>query len=82
MLDDTELYLAFQPNDSAPQDSEMKALEVCLQDIRNWMIRDRFVISDEKTEFMIIGMKAQLHKIHQNSLTVGECEVFPRDEAI
>ena len=33
--DDTQLYLAFQPNDSAAQDSAMKAMEACLQDIRN-----------------------------------------------
>ena len=40
------------------------------------------MINDGKTEFMIIGTKAQLRKIHQNSLIVGECEVFPSDEAI
>ena len=80
--DDTQLYLAFQPNDGAAQDSAMKAMEACLQDIRNWMIRDRLMINDEKTEFMIIGKKAQLRKIHQNSLTVDECKVFPSDQAI
>ena len=40
------------------------------------------MINDDKTEFMIIGTKAQLRKIHQNSLIVGECEVFSSDEAI
>ena len=79
--DDTQLCLAFQP-DSAAQDFAMKAMEACLQDIRNWMIRDRLMINDDKTEFMIIGTKAQLRKIHQNSLIVGESEVFPNDEAI
>ena len=55
--DDTQLYLAFQPNDSAAQDFTMKEIEVCLQDIRNWMIRDRLMINDDKTEFMIIGTR-------------------------
>ena len=40
------------------------------------------MINDDKTEFVIIGTKAQLRKIHQNSLIVGEYEVFPSDEAI
>ena len=40
------------------------------------------MINDDKTKFMIIGTKAQLRKIHQNTLIVGECEVFPSDEAI
>ena len=80
--DDTQLYLAFQPNDSAAQDSAMKAMEACLQDIRDWMIRDKLMINDDKTEFLIIGTKAQLSKIHQNSLTIGEYVVFPNEEAI
>ena len=33
--DDTQLCLAFQPNDSAAQDLAMKAMEACSQDIRN-----------------------------------------------
>ena len=40
------------------------------------------MINDDKTEFMIIGTKAQLRKIHQNSLIVGERELFPSDEAV
>ena len=60
----------------------MKGMDARLQDICNWVIRDRLMINDGKTEFMIIGTKAQLRKIHQNSLIVGECEVFPSDEAI
>ena len=78
--DDTQLYLPFQPNDSAAQDSAMKGMDARLQDIS--LIRDRLMINDGKTEFVIIGTKAQLRKIHQNSLIVGECEVFPSDEAI
>ena len=46
------------------------------------MIRDRLMINDDKTEIMIIGTKSQLSKSHQNSLAVGEYEVFPSDEAI
>ena len=40
------------------------------------------MINDDKTKFMIIGTKAQLRKIHQNSLIIDECEVFSSDEVI
>lgn len=39
-------------------------------DIRQWMIKDKLIINDEKTEFMMIGTKAQLSKVHQSCLTV------------
>eukprot|EP00794_Sanderia_malayensis_P015581 gene15581-17155_t len=80
--DDTQLYLAFQPDDSTAQDSALEAMEACLQDIRMWMIRDRLMINDDKTEFMIIGTQAQLRKVHRNSLTIGESEVPPSDEPL
>eukprot|EP00794_Sanderia_malayensis_P013257 gene13257-14621_t len=80
--DDTQLYLAFQPDDSTAQDSALEAMEACLQDIRMWMIRDRLMINDDKTEFMIIGTQAQLRKVHRNSLTIGESKVPPSDEPL
>lgn len=46
------------------------------------MIKDKLMINDEKTEFMSIGTKAQLSKVHQASLTVIESLIIPNDEAI
>ena len=37
--DDTQLYLAFQPDDTAAQESAVASMEVCIQDIRNWMTK-------------------------------------------
>ena len=35
----------------------------CIDDIRNWMIKDRLMINDDKTEFLFIGTRQQLNKI-------------------
>ncbi|CAB4014729.1 Hypothetical predicted protein [Paramuricea clavata] len=70
--DDTELYLAFNPSSDNAQDAAILAMENCLRDIRNWMITDRLMINDEKTEFMLIGTKAQLAKVKNITLTIGE----------
>ena len=42
-------------------------------DLRKWMIRDRLMLNDDKTEFLLLGTKQQLAKVDSNSITVGEC---------
>ena len=80
--DDTELYLVFNPGSDAAQDAAITAMENCLRDIRNWMITDRLMINDEKTEFMLIGTKAQLTKVKNITLTIGESVILPSEEPI
>ena len=44
-------------------------------DLKKWMIRDRLVLNDDKTEFLLLGTKQQLAKVDINSITVGESVV-------
>ena len=37
------------------QDAAMKAMERCIADIRSWMINDRLLLNDDKTEVLLIG---------------------------
>ena len=32
----------------------------CIADIRSWMISDKLMLNDDKTEFLVIGMSKQL----------------------
>ena len=80
--DDTGIYLAFNPNDDSNQDAAIAAMEACLCDIRNWMINDKLMISDSKTEFMLIGTKAQLQKTKRATLTIGESIISPNTEPL
>ena len=38
------------PNDDSDQDAAITAMEACLCDIRSWMINEKFMINDSKTE--------------------------------
>ena len=50
----------------------------CVDDLRNWMITDRLMINDDKTEFLLIGTRQQLAKINTVcSITVGEYDIDP-----
>ena len=78
--DDTAIYLAFNPIDDSDQDAAIAAMEACLCDIRNWMINDKLMINDSKTEFMFIGTKARLQKIKHG--IIGESIIFSSTEPL
>ena len=49
--DDTQLYVSCKPDDTTSQIAAVAAMENCIHDIRQWMIHDRLMINDSKTEF-------------------------------
>ena len=55
----------------------LKSIENCVADIRAWMLSNRLLINDSKTEFIIIGLKQQMSKININEITVGESTIEP-----
>ena len=80
--DDTQMYLAFKPDDSTAQNNAIAAMEECLHEIRLWMIRDRLLINDAQTEFALIGTNAQLRKVSISTLRIGDAEVHPSIDPI
>ena len=77
--DDTQVYISFKPN-SLDEQSALHALEACVADIRKWMLCDRLMVNDDKTEFLIIGTQQQLEKITINKVSVGNSIVKPSTE--
>ena len=76
--DDTQLYLSFKPDDNTSQIEAISAMNRCIDDLRNWMIKQRLMINDDKTEFLLIGTRKQLAKINTAcSITVGEYDIDP-----
>ena len=55
--------------------SAVKAMCDCMIDLRTWMMRDRLMLNDDKTEFLLLGTKQQRAKVDINSITVGESVV-------
>ena len=73
--DDTQLYISFKPDGSATETDAVDALQACIRDIRSWMVQDKHRLNDAKTEFLIIGTRAQLNKVTISDLQVGEVKV-------
>ena len=57
--DDTQLYMSFSPNMSTGQFEAVTAFQHCVDD-DNWMTNEKLLLSDDKTEFLMIGTKQQL----------------------
>ena len=55
----------------------LEAMERCISDLRKWMYRDKLKINDDKTEFLVIGSRQQLLKIHHCSVRVGTIDIKP-----
>ena len=78
--DDTQLYITFKSSQE-PADSCITTLEKCIQEIRNWMIRNFFKLNDEKTEFLLFGSRQQLSKVSLPFITIGVSQITPSSQA-
>ena len=74
--DDTQLYLSFRP-DVLAREQSISTLEACVDYIRGWMLQNKLMLSDNKTEMLIIGTSKQLSKLNVNGVVVGDSVVKP-----
>ena len=52
-------------------------MERCIEDIQHWMVGDRLLLNDEKTEFLLIGTRQQLNKVEPLPLRVEAMDIEP-----
>ena len=77
-VDDSQLYLIFRPADGLLSHTDaIQAMERCIEDIRHWMVSDRLLLNDEKTEFLLIGTRQQLSKVEPLPLRVEAMDIEP-----
>ena len=72
--DDTQLYISFKCKD--PLESLTK-LNMCISDIRVWMIKNKLKINDSKTEFIIFRSPLLKQNLSDLSVSVGNMQVSP-----
>ena len=53
-----------------PRES-IKAMKLCVSDVRKWMLANRLMINDSKTEVMLVGKRQQLSKVSVECIRVG-----------
>ena len=70
--DDTQLYISFKCKD--PLES-LTRLNMCISDIRVWMIKNKLKINDSKTEFIIFRSPLLKQNLSDLSVSVGDMQV-------
>ncbi len=76
--DDTQLYLSFKPSLITSQEDALCLMESCIEKIRRWMIQDKLLMNDGKTEFLVIGTRQQLCKLQPISISVNNSVISPK----
>ncbi|XP_074605794.1 uncharacterized protein LOC141858822 [Acropora palmata] len=74
-VDDTQLYMSFRPNATSGSDEAIFAMMTCIADIRDWMISDKLMLNDSKTEILLVGTRQQLCKVDLDALQIGTSTV-------
>ena len=64
--------MSFCPDSFAARDQAIKAIEVCIADVRAWLVSHRLMFNDSQTEFLMIGSWQQLSKVTIASIKVGD----------
>ena len=73
--DDTQLYLFVDPNSPTDQAMALEGMERCISDLSKWMYWEKLKINNDNTEFLVIGSRQQLLKIHHCSVRVGTIDI-------
>lgn len=68
----TQLYISFKHDD---KDLAITAMKNCITDIKNWMLKDKLRLNDDKTEIVLIGTKQQLSKVNMNTFNFGKTDI-------
>ena len=79
--DDTQLYLSFRPLEDTCEADALVAMENYIADVHSWMINDKLMLNDDKTEFLVIGTRKQPSKVSVSSVRVGDVDVIPIQSA-
>ena len=48
--DDTQLYISFRADSRIDQETAVRTVEMCIEDIKRWMLTNRLKLNEAKTK--------------------------------
>ena len=81
--DDTQLYCRLSVNNLGDAREAIREMNACVASVREWLLSNRLLINDSKTEVVLIGNKRarSLLKELEIRVTVGESTISPSSSA-
>ena len=68
--------MSFRPLEGTYEAEALDDMENCIADVRPWMISDKLMLNDDKTECLVIETSKQLSKVSVSSIRVGDVDVI------
>lgn len=75
--DDTQLYLSCPSGDDASLSETSARMERCVAVIKNWMVKCKLKLNDDKTEAILISSPFYARNLRLDSFTAGDTTVTP-----
>ena len=75
--DDVQLYTSFNPKIPNAAEMALRKLELCIDDLKNWMKSNKLMLNNNKTEFFIAGSQFAVKKLPPLQLRVGDSSIPP-----
>ena len=72
--DDTQLYIKFDLSDPS---IALEKINLCISDIRTWMIKNKLKINDSKTEFLVLTSSFFKQQFNDLQINVSSTENNP-----
>ena len=72
--DDTQLYIKFDLSDPS---IALEKINLCISDIRTWMIKNKLKINDSKTEFLVLSSSFFKQQFNDLQINVRNTEINP-----
>ena len=79
--DDTQLCLSFNSSQQHANSTIIATLELCINEIRQWMKSNFLKLNDKKTEFMLFGSHQQFSKINIDCIHIGDSSIASASQA-
>ena len=72
--DDTKFYIKCDLSDPS---IALEKINLCISDIRTWMIKNKLKISDSKTEFLMLTSSFFKQQFNDVRINIGSTEINP-----
>ena len=76
--DDTQLYITFDLSDPT---IALDKINLCISDLRTWMIKHKLKINDAKTEFMVLTSSFLNQQFNDLQIKVSNSQIKPSTTA-
>lgn len=77
--DDTQVYLCCSPKNVAELKIITEKLELCIAEIKEWMVANKLQLNEDKTELILLGKKSKLSQLKDFTLNIGGQVIKPTD---